>query len=454
MALENNPSLRVQRLNPDLVRTREDAARSAFDPALSGGISRRRQEAPERILKSGSTSDAPATVDHTAADASLSATLPTGTRVELGGQTGIDHPGNNSTVSRAGLDVIQPLLNGFGTGPNLVTLRQARLDTRISVHELRAFILDFVAGVEKAAWDNVLAQSQLEVYRESLRLAEQQLTETRERIRVGKLAQLEEVGAEAEVALRREGLIDAESLRATTGLRLMRLLSPPPDPWQATLCIVDEPVPPSQGLEAVAGFVATALAQRPDVNQARLAMERGDLELVRTRNGLLPRLDLFVTLGRSGYAASFQDSTQGEDGSGYDTLVGVRLDYPLINRNARAAHRRATLDRLQAEMALTNLCQLAQEDVRSAWVEAERTRAQVAATRATQALQQRKLEAETTKFREGKSTSLLVAQAERDFLTSRLDVIRANVAAITARTELYRRDGTLLARRGLAVPEE
>jgi len=138
------------------------------------------------------------TLDHTAAEAALAASLPIGTRVELGGQVGIDHPTLNSTTSRAGIGITQPLLNGLGTGPNLARLRQSRLDTRISVHELRAFALALVAGVEVAAWNDVLTQSQIEVYRESLHLAEQQLTETRERIRVGKLARLEEVAAEAE----------------------------------------------------------------------------------------------------------------------------------------------------------------------------------------------------------------------------------------------------------------
>lgn len=455
MALANNPSLRLQRLATAIVRTREDDARAVFDPAFSASLSRTRREAPARILQADSSSDDPVTKDRTAAGVGLSVELPTGTRLDAGGETGTDHGSPDSTASRAGLTVTQPLLNGFGTGPNLARLRQARLDTAMSVHELRAFALALVAEAETAAWNDVLTQSQIEVYRESLRVAERQLGETRERIRVGKLAQLEEVGSEAEVALRREGLIDAESQHAAARLRLIRLLNPrQPDPWGVMLRITEEPVPPETPLAPAGTFVETALTQRPDVNQARLGIERGELDVVATRNGLLPKMDLFVTLGRSGYASSFDASVEGRDGDGYDTEVGVRIDYPLVNRGARAGYRRATLGRLQAEQALTNLCHLAQEDVRAAWVEAERAREQVAAKRATQALQRRKLEAETAKFREGKSTTLLVAQAERDLLTSRIDLIRVTIAAITARVELYRQDGSLLARRGITVDAE
>lgn len=455
IALQNNTAFRVQRLTPRMVRTREDAARAAFDPALSGSLARGQRHGPSFILQPNTTSDVQVAEDTTTAEAGVGTTLPTGTRLELGGQTTIEHPVDNQTASRAGITLTQPLLNGLGTGPNLAVLRQARLDTRISVYELQAFALSLVADVEQAAWDYVLTKAQVEVFRQSARLADQQLAETRERIRVGKLAELEAVAAEAESALRLEGLIDAESAHAAARLRFIRLLNPNhPDRWQLNPVISDEPAPPEGPVGDVEVFVAQAMWQRPDVNQARLGLERGDLELVKTRNGLLPKLDFFVSLGRSGYASSFAHSVEGEAGDGYDTLVGVRLNYPLGNRSARADHRQAVLGREQAEEALANLCLLAQEDVRSAWVEADRARQQVAATQATRSLQQRKYEAETAKFREGKSTALLVAQAERDLLESQIAVVRSLVAAITSRTELYRRDGSLLARRGIAVPED
>jgi len=272
---------------------------------------------------------------------------------------------------------------------------------------------------------------------------------------VGKLADLEAVAAEAELASRREGLIVAESLFSASRLRLLRLLNiPRPSLWTLTPEVSDEPLPPATTLENVETNVTAALADRPDINQARLALERGDIEVVRTRNGLLPKLDLFVTLGRSGYASSFYDSMEGQDARGYDVGVGLLVDYPLKKRAAGSDYRRAVVGRQQAEEALTNLCQLAQEDVRVAWVMAEAALTQVTAARVTQKLQERKLEAERLKFREGKSTSLLVAQAERDLLASRLFTIRTVIASLTTRTDLYQKDGSLLARRGLSVPQE
>ncbi len=47
---------------------------------------------------------------------------------------------------------------------------------------------------------------------------------------------------------------------------------------------------------------------RPELNEARMRLEQQRLETVVTRNGLLPRLEFFITLGKTGYADSFSGS--------------------------------------------------------------------------------------------------------------------------------------------------
>ena len=453
MALERNPGLRVQRLAPAITRTREEAARAAFDPALAVSAARPRQTGPSYALLSGSTSEVRVVTERTAAEATLGATLPSGTRIEAGAGTTVADSPHDQAATRVGVTLTQPLLDGFGTGPQLAELRQARLDTRISVYELQAVAMALVADVEHACWAQVLARTRRDAVADALRVAEQQLAETRERIRVGKLPSLDAVAAEAEVALRRASLVQAETDCEAARLRLIRLLNPAAaNPWLATPAIADGLVPPAEPLEALEASVARALDTRPDLCQARLALARNDLDLVRTRNGLLPRLDVFITLGRSGYASSFADSTADDADHGSDRSIGLVLNMPLANRAAQADHQRARLTREQSEEALASLSQLAQEDVRLAWTRADRSRDQLAAADASLALQERKLAAESAKFREGASTPFLVAQAERDVLESRLARASAVVAAILFRTDLHLQEGTLLARRGLAVP--
>ena len=54
-----------------------------------------------------------------------------------------------------------------------------------------------------------------------------------------------------------------------------------------------------------------------------------------------------------------------------------------------------------------------------------RTREQVTATAATRKFQEEKFRAETEKFKVGKSTTLLVAQTQRDLVAGRISEIKA-----------------------------
>jgi outer membrane protein len=451
-ALENNRALAVQLFDPQILGTWEDQERAAFDPVLGGSVSAGRTKGGRAAT--GGTSET--TSDTVSAEVSVEKYLPTGTTIGLSANTDSTDSsvyGDRFTASRLGLTVNQALLQGRGLRVNLASLRQARLDTLSSEYELRGFAEALVANVELAYWDFALAKLRLEIFDESLKLAQQQLEETRERINIGKLAETELAASQAEEALRQEDLINARSDLAAAKLRLLRLLNAPgSDFWSRDVNLSDRPEVPDVQLDEVDRHVEVAMHLRPELNQARIAVQRGELEVVKTRNGLLPRMDLFLTLGKSGYADSFGGSIEGIDGSGYDVLAGLSLQYPTGNRAARAFDRRARLSLSQAGQAVRNLEQLAELDVRVAYIEVNRARQQIAATLATRALQQEKLRSETEKFRVGKSTSLLVGQAQSDLTASRIAEIQAVVNYLEALVELHRQDGSLLDRRGISSP--
>ena len=91
-------------------------------------------------------------------------------------------------------------------------------------------------------------------------------------------------------------------------------------------------------------------------------------------------------------------------------------------------------------------------DVRTAYIEVDRTKQQIAATSVTRKFNEEKLRTETEKLRVGKSISFLVAQAQRDLLTSRIAEVRALANYLKALIDLYRQDGSLLERRGISAP--
>ncbi len=449
MALDNNRSLRVEKLTPEIKKTLEDQENAVFSPVIGGDVSVTQEKAKTqsrsaREIESGDTDT----------EVNVSRFYPTGTDVEvnLSSQLSWSDLYSDFNSTRLGVSVTQSLLRGRDLDYNLAKIRQARLNTRMSRYEVRGFSESLVADIENTYWDYALAKRQIEIYTESLRLAERQKNEINEMIKFGKLPESELVAAMAEIAMRREGLINARSTLEKTKLKLLRLLNPPDkNIWGKNVTLTDQPVVPDAKMDTVDTHVALALARRPDINQAQLKIDSGDIEIARTKNGILPKMDLFITLGKTGYSDSFGSSLRDLDENSYDAYAGITFEYPFSNKAAKARHRNAALTKEQSEAAMENLKQLAEVDVRSAYIEVERAKKQIEATEATYTLQKEKLRIETEKFRFGKSTTLLVAQAQRDLLASRISQTQTIVTYLKSFVDLYRLEGSLLERRGISL---
>jgi len=452
MALENNLALAVERLTPTIRQTAEDEAKAVFDPVVTADATARR----ERLERRGADGRfRHVDQDSLAVSGALSRHLPTGTTLTAGAEATVNDASSGGQESAGGLYVgaTQALLRGRSVAANLARIREARLLTAQSEHEVRAVIEAIAADVEDTYWDLALAERRIAIVTESLKVAEQYLRETRERIAAGTAAEIELYAAEAEIPLRRQGLISANGAMKISRLRLLRLINPAGDAfWDRTLDLTDQPQAPAMDPDPVADHVALALARRPDLAQARLQIDLQDVELVRTRDGLLPRLDAFINLGKTGYARAFPQAlwNLGTHDT-YAVTAGLTYEYALGNREARASQRRAVLGQQQAEAALANLAQLIELDVRTAYVSVASTHEQVAASAATCRLRQETLRAETEKSRVGKSTSFLVAQAQRDLLASQIVEVEAVVNLLHALTTLYRLESSLLERRGIAL---
>jgi len=464
-AIENNRQLVVERLEPQIVRTEEEFQRGIFDPRLTGSIGLLR-DLGMRLSSRGRAYNF--TENSLVGDIRIEQLLPTGTEVELGVKTSVvdasglgtselfpEQPGlmHQLVETRAGLTVTQALLRGAGTAVNLARIREARLDTLASDYELRGFSEAVVARVEQTYWDMVLAARQVGILGQAVAMGEDQFKQFKERAGAGVVAGMNLTAMEAEIALRRDELVNARSDMAKTRVRFLRLLNlPGGDLWGRQVQLMDKASPAAVALDDVESHVQVALRMRPDLNQARLAVQRGDLEVVRTANGLLPKLDLFIALGQSGYAETFGGSWGNIDSSRHEVLVGVRAEVPIGQHADRALRNRAVLTRRQAEEAVKNLEQLVQEDVRTAHLEVKRTQEKVATAAEARRLDEKNLQAELELAMLGRSSASQVARAQRDLVREQLAEAAAEVGQMKAAVDLYRLEGSLLERRGVLAP--
>lgn len=459
MALESNPGLRVEKYNPVLAGFSEEIARGEFDPELFSEITYSRNRFLETDSDSGSDSKVWTRSKERSRTAviGIAQTFPTGTGVEatIGHETDDSYDGPDEQDFRLGLTVTQALLQGYGSSVNLAGVRQAELDTAASRHELRGLTEAFLADTEIAYWNHVLARKEIDIFEKSLDVARKQLFDVEQRIDVGTIPPIEAAAARAEVALREQDLIDARSTFEESRLNLLYYIHPDGGSRidlqiQATSSAESPPEPDV----APAARLKLADRFRSDLQEARLRLDQQHLEIVKTRNGLLPRLDLFITLGKTGYADSFSASFKAMDDTTHEFAAGIRFSRPLGNRSAVGEDRSAAVTLKQAQEALENLRQIIHRDVLIALNETDRAKKQIAATRITRMHQEEALKAEQERFEVGASTGLLVAQVQRDLLASHIREVKAVIGYRQALVNLYLAEGSLLERRGICIEKD
>ena len=450
LALQQNRGLVVQRFAPELAKFAEDASLAPFDPVLSGSAD---------YSRSG-LAIAPAVPDFQAIDGQVQIQqfFATGTTVAISASpayqgTVLYGDGRTATASvRAGLSVTQALLQGAGLEFNLASVRQAQLDVLTSQYELRGFAEQLASDTEQAYLDCILNQRELDIAKNALAVAQVQLDETDAMIHSGRSASSDRAAALATVAQRQEELINARATLEQTRLKFVQLINPSTLDGQTRWDVMPKLIQPAVPIgkqDELDAHLRVAMLYRSDLNQARLQIERGDLDVVRTRNGLLPQLDLFATLGRTWYN-HYPNGTGYSNPTSYDATVGVNFSYPLLNRAARAADNSSHASRDQSIEALANLQQQVELEVRSSYVEMNRAKEQITASAAALTAADAALQVEQERYRVGKSTSLLVSVAQQQLLSSQIAQATAVASYLKGLVDLYRVEGSLLERRGVS----
>ena len=437
-AVRDNPLVRIERINTDIANSILNESHAQYDPRLRASYTI--SDSERRSFENSHDFSASVIKDFT-----------TGTRVEAGigaspASPSLQRPDDRFQNS-IGVTVTQALLQGFGATAALVPIRKARIDMDIRREELAAYTQRLLADIERAYWDLRFSGEQMSIYRYSLELAQRLLYEAEERLKLGSIAPIDLVAIRAEVASRERQLYDAQVSYDQKALYLLYLMNAP-DLFDAELALTDS-VSSLGSADAVAEHVDAAKMFRADYLVAFRQAEKGELDLVQTKNGLLPRLDFFVSLQGVTPAESFPEALIPGDGISRAISAGLTLQYPIKNRSAAERHRRVEFTVEQQKLSIENFVRLIEYEIRSAHIEVQRAQRQVETAATVSALQSQKLEAEQEKMSAGKSTGYSVLQVQRDVVSAHLDEAQARTAYTNALISLYTRDGTLLQRRGV-----
>ena len=405
--------------------------------------------------------------------------LPTGARIDLVNAVSAGGIGAEGYASALTLRFTQPWLRGGGIRVNTAPVRIARAAERIDALLFERAIGDVATSVVVAYRNLLQAQRRVGISARSLQRARELLATNRSLIQAGRMAELEIVQAEADVAERELVLVGAENRLDGARLALIDILDVDTDtaiqPTEtlnvdgahsagalrmAEHCTTAEqpqsasPAGPAGNCQAApAPMAALALDNRPEYQAALLRVQNAEAELLVARNDRLWDLSTTVSMDVDGNAGSF--GTAFDDSFGLvphgDLRVALRLDVPIGQFAARQRYvnARASLGRTRTDLA--ELRQAIDIDVRNAVRDVDARRRQVALAARAGELAERKLDAERQKLNLGLTTNFRMIQFEDDLVRAQNSELEATIAYLNALASLDQTLGTTLQTWGLEV---
>ena len=451
-SLAGNLTIQIARFGPPIVRTTLVEAEAMFDPSwfLNSAVSRVRQQAGNFFAGANIL-----VAKQWTFTTGLQSLLPTGATVQLSQDWTWQHSNdqylspNPQDVSDLVLSVTQPLLRNGGVEVTTSPIVLARLDEKISVADFKNTVMSTILTVETTYWNLVVAQTQVQALTEALTAAQENLRIARRRFEEGKDTRVIVSLAESAATSRQADLVAARLALAQTSDLLKRLMNDAELPLTQPVVLEagESPLtkPVSVGLALLQQSIATAMINRPEMQEAQARLDQADLRERVARHGMLPQLDLVASYGLSGLGKDLDRSLDKEfTAQFYEWSVGLNFSLPLGNRARTSAHKRSQLVEDQTLRQREDARQQVILDV------SEAVRNLAAAEEAIQARHAAREAVEQTVRDEqafvGAGAALLkdLLDAQRDLASAKVAEMRAMADYMTGLAALEKAKGTLL----------
>ncbi len=358
--------------------------------------------------------------------------------------------------------VTQPLLAGFGFGPNLRYIRIAKNDRSISDIAFKEQVAATVTQIANIYWDLLSAYQDVQVKERSLRFADDTVAMDRKELSLQAIPALDVTKAEGEAAARDGDLTVAKTvLQLQESLIKNALTRNLDDPILAEMPVVPvtsaAPTPPAA--DSLPELIDRALRDRTDLSELDLQLKNFDISRRATRNAVLPSVDLLGYYGGTGLAgqhnplsttgasvaSDFGSSFQGAfNNSSPDYEVGLQVALPLRNRVAKSDQFRSELEYRQAELQIQQRRKQIRIEVRNAQYSLEQNAAHVESARKARDLTRKTFDISQAEQKLGSGSAVQTLTAERDLALADSTLAAAEATFEKAKVELARATGATL----------
>jgi outer membrane protein len=459
--IEHNPDLTIVRLDTEVEAARVGESRGAYSPVFSTTLGRSRNVTPPTNYLLG---DSGVDVKDWFSTTGIRQRLPWGSGTWSVSWDTARTSTNNPITSvdpnlQSGIQLAfsQPLLRDRRIDAARVQYVVSRRNQATSEIRFQESVVRTVASVKRAYWTLKATNANVDVQQQSLELAQELARQNRIRVDAGQEPPLDLVQAEAEVAQRREGLIQARASAEDAEDQLRRLIMDPADSafWRARLDTVDDPQEPGASPDADTAVVK-AMGARSDLARAAIDLENARTNVDFLGNQRLPDVRLETSYSGSGLAGTqllrtgaFPGTVTGTRDRSFGAALGqaftpdfpswslgVTVSYPLGHTYEEASAARAEVERRQAAARIESLRLDVAESVRQTARRVRSASERVGAARASATLATQRFNDERRRYEVGLSTTFFVTQAQRDLLQAQVSVLQTTLDYQSAMVEL------------------
>ena len=366
----------------------------------------------------------------------------------------------------------QPLLAGFGFGPNLRFLRIARTNQKVSDIAFRAQIIATVVQICDLYWDLVNAYDDEQVQERSVAFATETLDTSRKKLALQAIPEMDVLKAESDVATREQDLTVARTTLELQELYMKNAITRSLDDpilQEMPVIPVDHTANQAPGtLASAQDMIADALKSRTELQESSMVLQNSELSRKTARNALLPSLSLYGFYTGTGYGGTPNGASgagtsapagfggAAENAFNYSSpeyQVGFQLNIPLRNRIAKADQYRTELEYRQSQVYLEELKKRIRIEVRNARYAVEQGASRVDAARKARDLAQRTLDIMQKEQKLGAGSNQQTLEAEHDLALAESALVTAETAYEKARIEVRRATGSVLEEYGISIAD-
>ena len=489
LALENNKDIEVTRQNVRIAEFDLQSARGFYDPKLRGQTYYERSTVPNISFFTPDVDKI--TGDSIVGNVGFQAYVPKlGTVLDV--TAGNQRVGTDNTVSiispqynsNVTVSLTQPLFRGRSFDLPRRNIEIAKRNLSLTDTQFRQRSIEIITNVQRAYWDLVYALRNLQVQRDGVRDAKQQLEHNKRLVDEGQLAPIDVVAAETQVANIEQGVYEAlETVgRAENALKNLIAQSKDDSVWREAIVPTDS-VDLESPRTSLPEALTLALENRPEIEINKVQKDINEIDQKFYRDQTKPQIDLVASYTSTGVGGSLnpaftnpllrgcvEDPTLPECVAGqvarqrlldnvggaassvtdiftnkYPTYrAGITFNLPFGNNTAKANLGRSLVQSEQIETQRTQIEQNIQVDVRNALQAVRTAEARLRSAAISRENSQKQYESEQRKLDAGQTDVYKVLERQTALITARSNELRAQTELNKAIADLHRATGNSL----------